>query len=700
MIRNLLTSLTLSLLICFTGHSQSAMFTRVATARGDGNGNDFSKSIVSDPNGNLYITGKFESTCHFGNDSVTNSGSGNMFLAKYNPSKGFLRAVAPIVTGIAEGDAIAYDVQGSLYVTGLFGGNINFGYGFSFSSSYFNTFIARYDTSGNLIWARSISGDNNNPVSITTDNEGNIYVAGHFEGDLTYDGLSINSFNGACYLLKIGRDGQGKWISHSGGSGTVSPKSVCVNPSGSIVLVGTFYGSVTFGTINIDSFGASDVFLCSLNPSGNFNWAVNAGGSGYDEGSSVVCGSDGSVFINGTYEESASFGSFILNTGQGYESYAAFVAKTDAGGNFLWAKSLAIPCRSNNLMSIDSKNNIYLTSSFWGSIEIGPSVLWSNGYGDVYVIKMDKDGQALWAKGGGSNYVDDGLGITLLPAGNVAVTGILSAGATLDSIAVTSLSSNIFIATLDQIGKIAIDEINCQSSDSLNTGDWVEIRNTGSKPVDLTGWTLKDGNDNNEFVIDSSTTLDPGQFLVFCQDKQKFSHFNPDVLNVTGSFTFDLASNGEKVRLYNTDGLLMAQVRYFAVSPWPVLAFGTSRTIELINYQGELSDGNNWITGCPGGSPGRRYQECDSVGIETIHPAVHSYSVYPNPSSACFFLQAEYPVSNIILENSLGRKLEGTVIGNDMNYMVKTGVLPDGIYFLTFTMNGNSCFEKVVIQNH
>src|ERR1035438_2162987 len=122
MLRNLLSIVALLLLLSPGGVSQSAMFTKVVTAIGDGN--ETSKSLISDASGNIYISGTFESTCHFGNDSVILAGSENVFLAKYNPSTGFLWAVAPEASQVAYGEAIAFDNQESVYVTGYFYGNI------------------------------------------------------------------------------------------------------------------------------------------------------------------------------------------------------------------------------------------------------------------------------------------------------------------------------------------------------------------------------------------------------------------------------------------------------------------------------------------------------------------------------------------------------------------------------------------------
>jgi hypothetical protein len=701
MIRYVISCLFFWLLAVSAGHAQSAMFTRVATAGGPGT--EKSKAIVADPAGNVYIAGTYDSTCYFGGDSVAFSRDENMFLAKYNPATGFVWAVAPRATWRVQGEAIAMDNQGFIYVTGYFIGSVDFGNGFSFSAPYFNTYVAKYSSSGTLVWAKPVPGEDNNPRSIACDREGNVYVAGQFEGDLSFDTLQTSSNRSACFLLKIGANGSGVWVSQTGGSGTTIAKSVSTDPSGNIVLSGFFLSTVTFGTQNLTSEGSYDVFVSKVDISGNFSWAIKAGGTGDDQGASVICGNDGSVFINGFFENIAYFGPYMLNTGAGAYSSDMYVAKLDGDGTFLWAKSLNVSCGSNNLLCTDSVNNLYLTGTFSGMVELGPSVLTWRGYGDIYVIKMDKNGEIMYAKDAGSSYVDAGQGIAILPSGDLAVTGIRYVNTVFDSITVDEPSNGIFIATLHQQGTIVIDEINYLSSDSLDTGDWVEIRNTGSQTADLSGWKLKDGNDNNIFTVDSNTTLGPGQFLVLCQDVSKFSRIHPGVYNFTGPFIFELASNGEKVRLYDDNDLLIAQVRYYSTTPWPGIAGGSGRTIELRNTRDELSDGRNWFTGCMGGSPGRRYQACDSVGVETLPPAIQALVISPVPAADLLtvgFYSPEPGAVELQVVNATGRMVRKALFHeirqgrNSIKISVQD--LPPGIYFILVTTGRNRVTGKFV----
>jgi hypothetical protein len=177
---------------------------------------------------------------------------------------------------------------------------------------------------------------------------------------------------------------------------------------------------------------------------------------------------------------------------------------------------------------------------------------------------------------------------------------------------------------------IVFNEINYRSADSLDADDWVELWNVDTTSIDLSGWTFKDGNDDHEFIFPTQTFIDTAEFLVLCQDSAKFKSIYPAVQNVIGSFDFGFANEGEDLRLFNNEGMLVVSVLYSNLNPWPTDADGTGRTIELFDPLGDLNDGTNWFSGCIGGSPGGPFVECDTIGILN-HKFVKGLKVFPNP---------------------------------------------------------------------
>ncbi len=135
---------------------------------------------------------------------------------------------------------------------------------------------------------------------------------------------------------------------------------------------------------------------------------------------------------------------------------------------------------------------------------------------------------------------------------------------------------------------VVFNEINYRSIDTLDTDDWVELWNVDSVSIDLSGWIFKDGNDEHEFIIPTQTVLDTNEYLVLCQDTAMFFAFNPEIENVIGSFNFGLSNDGEELRLYDNNGLLVTSILFSNLEPWPTDADGTGRTIELFDPFGEF----------------------------------------------------------------------------------------------------------------
>jgi len=80
----------------------------------------------------------------------------------------------------------------------------------------------------------------------------------------------------------------------------------------------------------------------------------------------------------------------------------------------------------------DSNGNSYVTGSFKGTVTI-PTVgsdtqitAVNNSTSDIFIVKYDTNGNALWAKSIGSNGSDDSYGIALDSNNNVYVSGRFS----------------------------------------------------------------------------------------------------------------------------------------------------------------------------------------------------------------------------------------------------------------------------------
>ncbi len=192
-----------------------------------------------------------------------------------------------------------------------------------------------------------------------------------------------------------------------------------------------------------------------------------------------------------------------------------------------------------------------------------------------------------------------------------------------------------FTAIFEEAGSsdisIVINEINYNSSENLDTKDWIEIVNNGQATVDLKDWLISDTGPDNGFYFPSHT-MAPNDYLVICRDLEAFRTYYPNVQNSIGDMPFGLSSNGDIIRLYDDEGMLLDAVDYYVYSPWPENANGTGASIELIRPSYDNTKGENWQAIGLGGTPG-----VPNTGVlnteENLMPNVLTSSLegFPNP---------------------------------------------------------------------
>ena len=142
-------------------------------------------------------------------------------------------------------------------------------------------------------------------------------------------------------------------------------------------------------------------FNCSFGQS--IDWLVNSGGLKSDKSSTIVIDDEGNSYITGYYNEEANFGAF--NTGFSFvQSKEVFVAKLDPDGNYLWVTNAVNYFDDRGLgLCLDPEGNVYVTGTCWGGLEWdGLNVYNSTSATDqTFVTKFDSDGQIVWMKNAG-----------------------------------------------------------------------------------------------------------------------------------------------------------------------------------------------------------------------------------------------------------------------------------------------------------
>lgn len=393
-----------------------------------GTGKDEGHGIAADRDGNIYVTGSFEGTVSFGDTTLTTQGSHeDVFLAKYDPEGHLIWIAHGKGTSRDISYAVAVDDFGNSFITGEFDGSLSFG-STSFTAAGSNSaiFTAKFDPSGHFLWLEQIPSTGGFGRGISVDAMGNCYIVAQSGGSLVFGTTPITppSSGQDILIAKYGPNGQALWISFGEGDMLFDPDfEISTDDVGNSYISGAYRFSISFGGPTISSLHPeSNALVAKFDPAGQLLWLDSPLGVG--EGNGVSQDALGNAYVVGSFSGSSmAIGGITLNNSGGPTMY---IAKYDPNGQVLWAKT-----NSGNgqvrlaKITTDSEGNSYVTGMFSGSISFDSHTLSSTtvGHMDVFVVKYDSDGQALWAVKGGGTSADHGYDICLGTDNACYVTG-------------------------------------------------------------------------------------------------------------------------------------------------------------------------------------------------------------------------------------------------------------------------------------
>jgi gliding motility-associated-like protein len=360
--------------------------------------------------------------------------------------------------GASNGRTIGTDQQGNVYSAGIFQHTVDFDpgpgvYDLAGGQSDNGIYISKLSPAGEFIWAKQIpSLIEFGYVEMKVDKKGNIYLTASFSGPTDMDPgpgvhlLTSTGFRDA-FIIKLNSDGDLIWVKQFGGPGDTGPYGTAldIDQNDNVIVCGSFNNTVDFdpgpNTFNLTSTGNFEAFITKLDVNGDFVWAKKLGNFDNKFGNmnlnDVKCDASGSVYSTGDFSGNCDFdpraATYTLTSkGPG----DAFISKLDANGNFVWAKKFGKSEQNNEIIQphaidIDADNNVYTTGAYLGIKDFDPgngvhNLPLNEGTWNGYLLKLDVDGNFVWANalnGGGSG---EGADLALDKAGNIYVTGDFS----------------------------------------------------------------------------------------------------------------------------------------------------------------------------------------------------------------------------------------------------------------------------------
>jgi hypothetical protein len=260
------------------------------------------------------------------------------------------------------------------------------------------------------------------------------------------------------------------WAKKLGSPGSFNQgNALAIDQLGNIYTTGQFESTSDFdpgtGTFDLTSAGIDDVYISKLDSDGNFVWAKRIGSTGFDEGWGIAVDLTGNVYISGHYQNTVDF-----DPGAGVSNHTAsggdiFIIKLDTNGNFVWGVSMGSAGIGDEYgygITTDASGNVYTTGVFTSIVDFNPGAgifnLTSAGNYDVFISKLDTDGNFIWAKQLGGTQSDNGRSIALDGSGNIYTSGYFRGTADFDpgaatfNITSTSVFYDVFVSKLDPSG--------------------------------------------------------------------------------------------------------------------------------------------------------------------------------------------------------------------------------------------------------
>jgi hypothetical protein len=407
---------------------------------------DIGRSIAMDNQQLIYDLTNFRSTVSLpGQPAFISRGAEDILLRK-STSFGIPMWFKQIGS---KGQDLAFDVavesSGNIFVSGTFEDSLFLDNQFlTFATpGKSNAFLLKLNMDGNLLWVRKFESDIMvAPVKIAPNTNGEILVAGNFEGSVTlFPGLNLSSEGGSdIFLLRmLSNTAAPVFAGQMGGPGIDQCNDLYLDKTNQIYLAGQFTQTADFdpsnNMLNLFSAGSSDAFMVKLSPTGILRFARSLGGSGFDSGIGIATDTSGNVLLTGSFSNSIQLPEIFTSLQSAGET-DVFYAKAADNGAFLWINRFGGPkSEEGRHITASQSGIIYIGGIYRDKVDFNPSPVFNNsneslGLTDVFISVFNQDGTY------NEHYVMGGIaseqlnGLVLKKNGEVITCGAF--GATVD----------------------------------------------------------------------------------------------------------------------------------------------------------------------------------------------------------------------------------------------------------------------------
>lgn len=318
------------------------------------------------------------------------------------------QAVGDIDKVSDEIDGVSVDNNGNTIISGVFRGQVNVGSKTYSAVGGDDIFLASFDRNGTLRWSKQFGGSgSDNTFDLTTDASGNIYLSGWYSGSVDFGGIPLRSAGQTdMFVAKFNTDGGLLWARSFGSAAADGGNEIAVTPGGEIAASMMTDGPTTISGRNY-SFGGGrrDAFVIRMNTNGEVQWVALANSPGREQIRAMAISDDGEVYVGYQFRGALR----MSGTGETVRSlsgngrFDGALARLDSRGRLMWLLPV-ISDDDDNVrgIGIGSADEIYASGMLQGSVEIGgqsvnlPRAVSGRKKGVDYVLKVNRAGEFQW----------------------------------------------------------------------------------------------------------------------------------------------------------------------------------------------------------------------------------------------------------------------------------------------------------------
>jgi hypothetical protein len=358
--------------------------------------------IAVDSGGNVLVTGSFFNTLDFGAPCAPITAySQDTFIVKLSSSGTCVWARSFTSNNVDGGASLAVDGSNNVVVVGGFQGTLDFGNGVvltGHSAIQSDIYLAKFNSSGGIVWAHNYSGTTNNAQTVydvDADSSGNIVMTGSFQSTvdfcapgpacrLTAANNPVSGPSNDAFIAKYTAGGVAVWAKSFGESQGAEQvgQAVAFDGAGNILATGYAGGDLDFGTGVSRFIGALDLYVVKIASDGTTTWANRYGAVGYDQYAyDLAVDPSNNVLVAGKTSGPVDYGGGPLANPDGSTGRTnALTLKLSSAGDFFWAKSFGDSwLQSSRAVASDSSANSIFAGVFASTVDFGTGPLSSPG---------------------------------------------------------------------------------------------------------------------------------------------------------------------------------------------------------------------------------------------------------------------------------------------------------------------------------